>query len=128
MIGIPPNPESKSYTALTIASLAVPHLSGPDEYDADKRAIAANFPLNLCVPLYPSITMDKVSVEECFEPLAKPFPVPNTARFTVSLPNLSARSIVMHYTTVDGSAQAGTDYTNVSGILLHPQFIAEGDH
>ncbi len=115
-----------SFNALTVTSLDIPLLSGPDEYKAAERAIAANFPLNLCVPLYPSVTIDNVNVEECFQPPTKPGPLPNTAHFAVTLSNLSARTVVVHYATLDGSARAGTDYTSVSGMLSIPSLSPKG--
>jgi hypothetical protein len=115
-----------SYTALTVTSLDIPRVSGPNEYDAAKRAIAANFPANICVPLYPSITINKASVEECVQYPAKPSPVPNTARFTVALSNLSARTVRVRYATADRTARAGTDYTAVSGTLTIPSLSSSG--
>jgi hypothetical protein len=109
-----------SYTALTVTSLDIPRVSGPNEYDGAKRAIAANFPPNVCVPLYPSITISNAGGEECVQKDYKPAPIPNKLLFTVTLSNLSARNVTVRYATADGSARAGTDYSAVSGTLTLP--------
>jgi hypothetical protein len=117
-----------STTALTVTSLNIPKVSvsTPIEYDAAKGAIATNFPLSVCVPLYPSIAISNASAEECVQHPAKPAPVPNTARFTVTLSNLSARTVTVRYATADGSATAGTDYTAVSRTLNIPSLSSSG--
>ncbi len=115
-----------SYTALTITSLDIPRVSGPNEYDGAKRAIAANFPSNLCVPRFPSLTISNAGGEECIKKDYKPAPMPNKLLFTVTLSNLSARNVTVQYATADGSARAGTDYSAASGTLALPTLSSSG--
>lgn len=115
-----------SYTALTVTALDIPRVSGPNEYDGAKRAIAANFPPNVCVPLYPSLTIRNASGEECVQIEYKSATIPNKLLFAVTLSNLSARTVTVHYATIDGSAKGGTDYTAVSGTLTLPTLSSGG--
>jgi hypothetical protein len=113
-------PAPGSGSALIVTSLDIPDVSGRNEYEAAKQAIAASFPEKVCAPLYPSIAIDDVGAEECVKPSANGPPRPRTARFTVTLSNLSARTVMVHYSTADGSARAGIDYTTVTGTLKIP--------
>ena len=115
-----------SYTALTVTSMDIPRVSG-QEADLARRAIAANFPPNLCVPLYPTITIADAHGEECVCPPGKNFLRGNIARFRVTLSNLSARTVTVRYATADGSARAGTDYGAASGNLNIPSMSAFGE-
>jgi hypothetical protein len=109
-----------------VTSLDIPHISGRNEYDAAKKAIAASFPAKLCVPLYPSLAIEDVGAEECVTSLLDATPRSRTARFTVTLSNLSARTVTIHYATADGSARAGIDYAAVSGTLKIPSLAPGG--
>ena len=42
-----------------------------------------------------------------------------TAWFTITLAPASAKTVTVHYATVDGTATAGVDYTPVSGTLIY---------
>jgi chitinase len=117
---------SGSYTALTVTSMDIPRVSG-QEADLARRAIAANFPPNVCVPLYPTITIADAHGEECVCPPGKDFLRGNIARFRVTLSNLSARTVTVRYATADGSAKAGTDYSAASGNLNIPTLSSYGE-
>ena len=117
-----------SYTALTVTSMDIPRVSGP-EADLARRAIAANFPPKVCVPLFPTITLVDVHATEmdCVCLPGKPGPVPGTVRFRVTLSNLSARTVTVQYGTADGSAKAGTDYGAISSNLTIPSLSSSID-
>ena len=111
---------------LTVTSLDIPHISGQSEYDAAKRAIAASFPERVCAPLYPTMSIDDVGAEECVTPQPNAVPRSRTTRFTVTLSNLSARTVTVRYATADESASAGVDYTAAAGTLRIPSLSPSG--
>jgi hypothetical protein len=111
---------------LTVTSLDIPRISGRSAYDAARRAIASSFPEKICVPLYPSIAIEDVGAEECMTSLLNATPRPRIARFTITLSNLSARTVTVHFATADGTARAATDYTAVSGTLKIPSLAPGG--
>lgn len=121
-VAMPPG----SPSALTVTSLDIPRVSGTTEYEAAKRAIAANFSRGVCVPLYPTIAISDVGAEECARSTPNSPTRPRTASFPVTLSNLSARTVTVRYATADGSARAGADYTSVSGTLRIPSLSPSG--
>jgi len=112
----------QEFSCLTVTSIAdVPHISGPNEADAAKRAIMANFPREICVPMWPSLRItgavapEKVRVQGRTTALK-----PNKLVFTVSLSNRSARSVRVKFGTVEGTAKAGIDFQATIGELYFP--------
>jgi len=99
----------------------IPHISGPNESDAAKRAIMANFPREICVPMWPTIRVTGMAAPEKVHVASRsPGLRPNKLVFTVILSNRSARNVKVKYGTQDGTAKAGIDYQAVTGELLIP--------
>ncbi len=96
----------------------IPRIGTPEEADAAKRAIQANFPKEVCVSLWPSLSVKGTIATEKTKGTRKHPPRTNSLRFQVSLSNHSARNVRVKYGTADGSAKAGVDYHAATGELF----------
>ncbi len=112
----------QEFSCLAVTSIAdIPHISGPDEAEAAKRAIQANFPREVCALMWPTIRVaGTVATEKAMSQSRHPSLRPNKLVFTVILSNHSARNVKVKFGTADGTAKAGIDYQAATGELLIP--------
>ena len=106
------------YTPLPSSGTALNHLSRYSQYQAVLSTTASSDTPTLQDVTIAAVPLPTVSVADTS--VAEGNSGTTAATFTVSLSAASASTVSVHYSTANGTATAGTDYTASSGVVTFP--------
>jgi subtilisin-like proprotein convertase family protein len=114
-----PNPPASGYGTRLFRQNGGPangiwRLYAQDDFGGDSGSITS-WALTLTTAAVPAVSVGDVSVAEGDSGSSN-------ATFTVSLSSASAQAVTVDYTTANGTAHAGLDYTTTSGTLTFAAF------